>query len=191
MKLLLARLRAIHGVLPEPQRVTTERAREALAAALLHDLGHGPLSHLFEDAIPGAPPHETWTERIVLDPSTGVHAVLASVDPALPGARRRPGARAPRARLPRQGGERGARRRPLRLSPARRARDGRPLRALRSRLAPAQPALRAVDRERDGAAGRSPSTAPRASRPSRRSSPRGSSCSSRSTCTRRRGPPSG
>jgi HD superfamily phosphohydrolase len=84
MKLLLARLRAIHGSLPEPQRVTEDRAREALAAALLHDLGHGPLSHLFEEAIPGAPAHETWTERVVLDPSTGVHRVLASFDAALP-----------------------------------------------------------------------------------------------------------
>jgi HD superfamily phosphohydrolase len=84
MKLLLARLRAIHGALPEVQRVTSERAREAFAAAFLHDLGHGPLSHLFEEAMPGAPPHETWTERIVLDASTGVHRVLASIDSSLP-----------------------------------------------------------------------------------------------------------
>jgi hypothetical protein len=84
MKLLLARLRAIHGDLPASERLTEAHGREALAAAFLHDLGHGPLSHLFEDSIPGTPPHETWTERIVLDPSTGVNEVLSSIDRELP-----------------------------------------------------------------------------------------------------------
>jgi HD superfamily phosphohydrolase len=84
MKKLLARLRQIHGELPFWQQVTSERAQDALAAAFLHDAGHGPLSHLFEDAIPGTSHHEAWTERIILDPSTGVHRVLASIDAHMP-----------------------------------------------------------------------------------------------------------
>ena len=84
MKKLLARLRQIHGELPFWQQVTSERAQDAIAAAFLHDAGHGPLSHLFEDAIPGTAHHEEWTERIILDSSTGVHKVLAGIDPHMP-----------------------------------------------------------------------------------------------------------
>lgn len=84
MTLFVARLRALDDELPFWQRLTTERARDALAAALLHDLGHGPLSHLFEEAWPDCPRHERWTERILLDSGTDVHRKLSAIDPHLP-----------------------------------------------------------------------------------------------------------
>ncbi|HEX6274933.1 MAG TPA: HD domain-containing protein [Polyangiaceae bacterium] len=84
MKRLIARLRDIQDELPYWQRVTTERAREALAAALLHDLGHGPFSHLFEQILPSSKRHEDWTVRMLLDPGTEVHRILAGIDHALP-----------------------------------------------------------------------------------------------------------
>jgi HD superfamily phosphohydrolase len=84
MKLFLERLRQVDGDLPFWQRVTSERARDAIAAAFLHDLGHGPLSHLFEEAMPDAAHHETWTTRMLLDPGSEVHAILVADDPYLP-----------------------------------------------------------------------------------------------------------
>lgn len=84
MKKFIARIRAIHDGLPFWQRLTTERARDALAAALLHDVGHGPFSHLFEEVLPDGPTHEEWTTRIVLDPSTDVNRILTRFDATLP-----------------------------------------------------------------------------------------------------------
>ncbi len=84
MTRFLRRMRELHEELPFWQRVTTERARDAVAAALLHDVGHGPFSHLFEEALPDGPRHETWTSRIVLDPNGEAHRILARCDPAMP-----------------------------------------------------------------------------------------------------------
>jgi HD superfamily phosphohydrolase len=85
MTRFIGRIRAIHQDLPFWQRMTTERARDALAAALLHDLGHGPFSHLFEEALPDGPTHEEWTRRILLDDGTEVGRTLRRYDTSLPG----------------------------------------------------------------------------------------------------------
>lgn len=84
MKRLANRLRDIQSALPADQRPDPLIVRDALAAALLHDLGHGPLSHMFEHALPHSVRHELWTERILLDPDTEVHRVLRACDDAMP-----------------------------------------------------------------------------------------------------------
>ncbi|HMJ52970.1 MAG TPA: HD domain-containing protein [Polyangiaceae bacterium] len=84
MRRLVARLRDVQGDIAPAHRLDKRRAREALAAALLHDVGHGPLSHSFEEALPNAPRHETWSTRVILDRDTGVGKVLADEDPELP-----------------------------------------------------------------------------------------------------------
>jgi hypothetical protein len=65
----------------EPTKLTT------VAAALLHDVGHGPFSHTLEEILKDAGidfHHEQMTLRIIEDESTAVHQALVAVDRQLP-----------------------------------------------------------------------------------------------------------
>lgn len=84
MQLFIARMRQVETDLPPAERLQPNDQVAALAAALLHDLGHGPLSHLYEAALPNASHHEQWTEAIVLDPSTDVNRILCAHSAELP-----------------------------------------------------------------------------------------------------------
>ena len=84
MQRYLDRVRTLSEELPPHDRIDDGWTLVALAAALLHDLGHGPLSHTFEAVLPQAPRHEVWTSRILLDPGTQVHRVLVGFDPEMP-----------------------------------------------------------------------------------------------------------
>ncbi|HKU42319.1 MAG TPA: HD domain-containing protein [Polyangiales bacterium] len=81
---LLARIRAVEHLLPQELRLDAETEAEALAAALLHDLGHGPFSHLFEEVLPDARHHEHWTADMLLDSSTDVHRALRGLARGMP-----------------------------------------------------------------------------------------------------------
>ncbi|HZN10929.1 MAG TPA: HD domain-containing protein [Blastocatellia bacterium] len=69
--------------LGERYTISPEARVVARASALLHDLGHGPFSHVIEKVL--RQNHEHWTVRIIADQATEVHARLAEFDPGLPG----------------------------------------------------------------------------------------------------------
>src|SRR3954462_12366792 len=63
-------------------RIDEEGRTLTVVAALLHDLGHGPFSHVFE-RVSGVH-HEQLTHRVILDPDSDVHRVLSNHDRAMP-----------------------------------------------------------------------------------------------------------
>ena len=55
----------------------SERDKDvALLAALLHDIGHGPFSHAFENIFSNMQTHEHWTVDIIKNKKTSIHQVL-------------------------------------------------------------------------------------------------------------------
>lgn len=63
-----------------------EREKDVvLAAALLHDIGHGPFSHAFEKVFPNnVYDHESWTTKIITSEESGVNKVLKNYDEVFP-----------------------------------------------------------------------------------------------------------
>ncbi|MGL4951081.1 MAG: HD domain-containing protein [Mycoplasma sp.] len=62
------------------EQTTLEEQREVLAACLLHDIGHGPLSHDFEILLEGKYNHEEFTSAVILDTKSEVNQVLKELN---------------------------------------------------------------------------------------------------------------
>jgi HD superfamily phosphohydrolase len=63
-------------------RIDEESETICLVAALLHDLGHGPFSHVFE-RVSGIH-HERLTQRVIMDGHSEIHQILIRFDKHMP-----------------------------------------------------------------------------------------------------------
>src|SRR3954462_9491580 len=74
--------RKILDQLAQSHTIDEEGRTLCVVSALLHDLGHGPFSHVFE-RVSGIH-HEELTRRVILDPESEVHRVLSEHDAVMP-----------------------------------------------------------------------------------------------------------
>lgn len=74
--------RKILGQLGQSFPISEGDVTTCLCAALLHDLGHGPFSHVFERV--SEVHHEVLTHRVILDRDSEVNRILSAHDRELP-----------------------------------------------------------------------------------------------------------
>ena len=68
--------------LAKRHRIDFEQRVTGRAAAMLHDIGHGPFSHVIEKVL--RQNHEKWSVGIIADPETVIHERLVAFDTGLP-----------------------------------------------------------------------------------------------------------
>ncbi len=73
---MIEKLTARHKKQRNIVKALQQNQREIKAAALLHDIGHGPFSHVLERVFPESPDHEKWTCKILLDKQSEVNTKL-------------------------------------------------------------------------------------------------------------------
>ncbi len=57
-------------------KISDKEALTVAIAGLLHDIGHGPFSHVFESINPNEVKHEEWTLAIIKNPDSEINKVL-------------------------------------------------------------------------------------------------------------------